>query len=152
MESKLELPSMWNQQVWLDDGGRGERSRGVAARGDSPVPCHLWMYIQGKHRSGGTGLVHDPSSVQAGRASRGVQRSRESSPESIPAPGAPARGSADAPRAVRHLAGPRGLRNKELLAELSAAPGRSLTCRYRAVAQAGLSQRVGDPPASHGGI
>lgn len=61
-------------------------------------------------------------------------------------------GSADALRAVRHLAEPWGLRNKELLAELSAAPGRSLTRRYWAVVQTGLSQRLGDPWALHRGI
>lgn len=61
-------------------------------------------------------------------------------------------GAADALRAVCHLEGPWGLRNKELLAELSAAPGRSATCRYGAVAHTGLRHRLGDPLASHQGI
>lgn len=108
----------------------GEEPR--PARGDSTVP---WMYIHGKHCSRGMGLVPRPCPWPVA--------AQRSIPESIPVPRVPAHGSADALRAARHLAGPQGLRNKELLAELSAAPGRSLTCRYRAVAQAGLSQRLG---------
>lgn len=61
-------------------------------------------------------------------------------------------GAAGALRAVCHLAGPWGLRNKELLAKLSAAPGRSATCRYWAVARTGFSHGLGDPLVSHQGI
>lgn len=147
MESEPELGGI-NRSGWHGAGGRGERSRcqrGVTAPCPVPSGCTSRESIAPV----GWGSCRSPAPCrQAGPAevlppARAAQRSRGGSPESIPVPRAPAHGSADALRAARHSAGPQGLRNKELLAELSAAPERSLTCRYRAVAQAGLSQRLG---------
>lgn len=118
--------------------------RGVTAPSPVPSGCTGTESIAPV----GLGLWVSPApSRQAGRAEAlalapAAPGSRESSPERR---ASCARSPCSRLRrcSARHLAGPRGLRNKELLAELSAAPGRSLTCRYRAVAQAGLSQGLG---------